>query len=121
MNNIPTAGTADEVRASSARTSGQTPEQTPEQMPEQASRRRTMIVPIKPPVITNFRPGHTEGDSDFDGHGPFVHIVTQVQRNGSILVLNTSAFFQIYNGKSLTLKRLTLQRGVFSAARRREA
>ena len=82
MNTVPTAGTADEERDS------------PTRLSEQTTHRRTMIVPIKPPAITNFRPGHTEGDSDFDGHGPFVHIVTQVQRNGSILVLTTSAFFQ---------------------------
>jgi hypothetical protein len=79
MHTAHTAGTVAGDRASS------TPDNT---------RRRTMIVPIRPPVVTGFRPGHTEGDSDFSGHGPFVHIVTHVQRNGNVLVLNTSAFFQ---------------------------
>jgi len=52
------------------------------------------LVPITPPDIKNYRPGHTEGDTDFHGHGPYVHIVTEVQRKGNLLVLATSAFFQ---------------------------
>ena len=79
MHTAHTAGTAAGERALSATTNAQ---------------RRTMVVRVRPPVVSGFRPGHTEGDSDFAGHGPFVHIVTQVQRNGNILVLNTSAFFQ---------------------------
>jgi hypothetical protein len=78
MNTAHTAETAGGDRAPSVRT----------------TRRRTTIVPIKPPAVSNFRPGHTEGDLDFAGHGLFVHIVAQVQRNGNVLVLNTSAFFQ---------------------------
>ena len=79
MHTAHTAGTVDGDRAPAAQANTQ---------------RRTTIVRIRPPVVTGFRPGHTEGDSDFAGHGPFVHIVTQVQRNGNVLVLNTSAFFQ---------------------------
>ena len=79
MHTAHTAGTANGERAPAA---------------HDQSQRRTKLVTIRPPVVAGFRPGHTEGDSDFDGHGPFVHIVTQVQRNGSILVLTTSAFFQ---------------------------
>ena len=78
MHTATKAETADGDRAWSART----------------SRRRTMIVAIQPPAIGNFRPGHTEGDLDFGCNGLFVHVVTQVQRNGNVLVLNTSAFFQ---------------------------
>lgn len=52
------------------------------------------LVPVTPPDITDYRPGHTDGDTDFDGHGPYVHIVTEVQRKGNLLVLATSAFFQ---------------------------
>ena len=36
---------------------------------EKTSRRRTMIVPITPPAVSNFRPGHTEGDLDFGSNG----------------------------------------------------
>jgi hypothetical protein len=61
---------------------------------EKTSRRRTMVVPITPPAVGNFRPGHTEGDLDFGSNGLFVHVVTQVQRNGNVLVLNISAYFQ---------------------------
>jgi hypothetical protein len=78
MNTAHIAETADGDRASSANT----------------TRRRTMTVPIKPPAVSNFRPGHTDGDFDFAGHGLFIHIVAHVRRNGNILVLNTSAFFQ---------------------------
>ena len=68
---------------------------SPTEAAERARRKpKTMIVPITPPDIDNFRPAHTEGDTDFDGNGPFVHIVVEVQRKANLLVLATSAFFQ---------------------------
>ena len=55
---------------------------------------RLHIVTVQPPPVVGFRPGHTDGDADFDGHGPFVHLVAQVRRSGGLLLLDTSAFFQ---------------------------
>jgi hypothetical protein len=61
---------------------------------QQEARHRTKIVSVAVPDINNFEPGHTDGDTDFDGNGPLVSITADVKRKGSLLILDVYAFFQ---------------------------
>jgi hypothetical protein len=62
--------------------------------PEKKRHHETKIISVAVPDINNFTPGHTEGDTDFDGNGPSVYVSADVKRKGSQLVLAVYAIFQ---------------------------
>ncbi len=64
------------------------------QAPAQKARHKSKIISVAVPDINDFVPGHTEGDTDFDGNGPSVYISADVKRKGSQLVLAIYAIFQ---------------------------
>jgi hypothetical protein len=64
------------------------------QAPARKGKHQTKIISVAVPDINNFAPGHTEGDTDFDGNGPSVYVSADVKRKGSQLVLAVYAIFQ---------------------------
>lgn len=64
------------------------------QAPAKKARHKSKIVSVAVPDINDFVPGHTEGDTDFDGNGPSVYISADVKRKANQLVLDVYAIFQ---------------------------
>ena len=66
----------------------------PQPQPQKGKGHETKVVSVAVPDVNNFVPGHTEGDTDFDGNGPSVYISADVKRKANQLVLAVYAIFQ---------------------------
>jgi hypothetical protein len=52
------------------------------------------VVQIPLPDVFQFKPGHTRGDREFDGHGPNTRIAANVVSRGVSLDVTVNAFFE---------------------------
>src|SRR4030095_9935240 len=66
----------------------------PQPQPQKGKGHETKVISVAVPDVNNFVPGHTEGDTDFDGNGPSVYISADVKRKANQLVLAVYAIFQ---------------------------